>query len=336
MFSIVIPIYKGMPLAKRAISSALAQVDVQFNVVIIDNGACKDLATFVVSLNDPRLELHTYNEAVNIEDNWARVLDVQLSQYVTLIGHDDFLYPKFLAEISKAIHKYPERTLFGSKGNIVDNKCKKVRELNLTSGKFALENYLDERFNFKRDVSGTGFVFSCIHFKSLGGLPKFKKLFFSDDAFWISLLLRGDGFIVETPCYDVMVHQQSVSATSPEMGIDLLTALVAFAAFLNENLDIDGNQKLISSKNRFLSKCLNLCAILIIIHNLKPNNNLKEEIFNKILQAQKEIGETGSKVDLSKAVYLFKFFCKVVPSFFVAKLVFKMVASFRKVLKGQG
>ena len=97
MFSIVIPIYKGMPVAKRAIVSALAQVDVQFNVVIIDNGGCKDLAAFVGSLNDHRLIIHTYIDPVKIEDNWARILDIELNKYVTLIGHDDFLYQRLRA-----------------------------------------------------------------------------------------------------------------------------------------------------------------------------------------------------------------------------------------------
>ena len=322
-----------MPLAKRAISSALAQVDVQFNVVIIDNGACKQLSTFLTSINDKRIELYTYHEAVDIEDNWARVLDVKLNQYITIIGHDDFLYPEFLAEISKAISLYPDYTLFGSKGNIVDNKFKKLRELKLKSGKISLNNYLDERFNFKKDVSGTGYVFSSKHFKSIGGLPKFKNLFFSDDAFWISLLLRGNGFIIEKPCYDVMVHQHSVSTTSPEIGIDLLAALVSFAVFLNKNINIENNQKIICSKDRFLSRYLNLCAILIIIQNLKSNNNLNEDVFRKILHAQKKIEETGSKQNLSKAVYLFKFYTKIIPSYVIAKLIFKIVSKIRQKLK---
>lgn len=334
MFSIVIPIYKGMPVAKRAIVSALAQVDVQFNVVIIDNGGCKDLAAFVGSLNDHRLIIHTYIDPVKIEDNWARILDIELNKYVTLIGHDDFLYPEFLAEISKAIYMRPNCTLYGSKGNIVDGNLIKVRDVKLTSGKINLKNYLDDRFNFKKDVSGTGFVFSSSNFKSLGGLPKFNKLFFSDDAFWISLLLRGDGFIVEETCYDIMVHQNSVSATSPKIGIDLLAALVSFAVFLNQNLDIDGNTKLARSKDKFLSKYMNLCAILIIIDSLRPGNNLNEDSFSNILQAQQGLLETGSKVEMSKAVFLFRLLCKIIPSYIFAQFCFKAIKSIKQIYKG--
>ena len=50
---------------------------------------------------------------------------------------------------------------------------------------------MQARFSGKRDVFGTGYVMRSQAYDAIGGIPKFNKLSFADDALW--LMLIGDG-----------------------------------------------------------------------------------------------------------------------------------------------
>ena len=52
------------------------------------------------SFGDPRIHIHSTQEHQTIETNWARMLNLELADYLTILGHDDVFYPEFLQTIA--------------------------------------------------------------------------------------------------------------------------------------------------------------------------------------------------------------------------------------------
>lgn len=273
-----------MPQAINSINSALSQNYENFNILIIDNGKCKDLNDYLIKLNNKRIKIHSYSEVLPIEKNWERIEKIKKKKYITVLGHDDFLEVNFLDQINRLINKNNEKIIYGSLGILVDYNYTKIRSINLNPGIISFESYVSDRFKFKSDISGTGWIFSSKLFDDLGGFPKYKKLFFSDDALILKLLKKGNGIISNKNLYKVMIHEKSQSYTKPDMALDLLFAIEKFNELLTQKNFLD--KKYYKLKNSFIKKYLIKIGILIIFQEKFKNAsyfNKYKITFNKIL-----------------------------------------------------
>lgn len=271
-----------MPKAKIAINSARMQTVNDFNIVIVDNGNCSELQNYIHEIDDPRIVLHSFDKILCIEENWERITKLELGTYMTIIGHDDEIYEEYLEQINELICKYPSHGLFGTSGYLVNKDGERLTQMKLLKGEFTLEDYLEARLKFNLDVSGTGFVFASKFFKENGGFQKFPKLFFSDDAFWLSLLQKGDGIISDKTCYNVMIHEGSASFTHPKIGITLAEGLMLFNQFLIDNLEQYKQKRWQSLRIQFMKKYFLKLSILVTLddynkaHHEKSFNRFKE------------------------------------------------------------
>jgi hypothetical protein len=73
----------------------------------------------------------------------------------------------------------------------------------------------------------------------VGGIPAFEKLFFADDALWLSLL-RGS-YKASDPAehFAVRIHPKSESASLPSAWAPILRGLNQFKEFLDRYIEID-------------------------------------------------------------------------------------------------
>jgi glycosyltransferase involved in cell wall biosynthesis len=231
-FSIVLAVRNGWPYVQECVESVLAQTYPHFDLIVLDNQSTDNTMSWLKTLTDERIRLFSSQAPLSIDDSWARAKDVEKQEYMTLIGHDDTLDPDFLMTIKALIDRNPDCALYQTGSRLIDAEGKTVRGCKPVPERESAAQYLQSRFTFQRDVFGTGIVMRSVDFDRLGGIPRFEKLFFADDALWLSLL--GNSFKANDPaeCFAVRIHPGSESASLPSVWSSILTGLGQFSDFL--------------------------------------------------------------------------------------------------------
>jgi glycosyltransferase involved in cell wall biosynthesis len=105
VFSIVIPTRNGEPYLRETIDSVLSQNYPHFQLFILESGSTDQTVTIAneYAQRDTRIRVVTTDEPLDIQGNWARIQELELDAYLTILGHDDVLYPNFLETIAGLI-----------------------------------------------------------------------------------------------------------------------------------------------------------------------------------------------------------------------------------------
>lgn len=105
-FSIVIPLYNKAGYIRQTLASALAQHDVDLEVIVIDDGSSDGSREIVAACKDPRLQLITQaNAGVAVARNHGIALAD--GEWVCFLDADDWLHPDYLSRLSKLIEACP-------------------------------------------------------------------------------------------------------------------------------------------------------------------------------------------------------------------------------------
>jgi len=180
-FTIVIPVRNGGNYIGAAISSILSQSYSHFHVLVLENGSTDTTVEIVRAFADDRISIVPAVSPLNIEGNWGRILDLDLAEYLTILGHDDLLYPDFLQEINLLIAQEPNASLYITHFHIIDSDGNIIRACKPAPYKETGEAFMRARQHFQRDSFGTGYVMRSADFKRVGGFLPFSRLYFSDD-----------------------------------------------------------------------------------------------------------------------------------------------------------
>lgn len=191
-FSVVIPTHNGEPYIAAAIESVLKQTYPNFEIIILEHESTDRTVEIARTYDDPRIRISSTNDPHTIESNWARILDLELAEYLTILGHDDILYPEFLQEISRLIAQEPNASLYITHFHIIDSDGTIIRPCRPVPYKESGEAFMRARNTFKRDVFATGYVMRSADYKLVGGFLPFSRLYYSDDfAFYRLAELSG-------------------------------------------------------------------------------------------------------------------------------------------------
>ena len=232
-FSICLPVRNGWPDVKECVESVLQQTYPHFTLHVLDNKSNDNTLSWLQGLDDPRIEIFSSGEELSIVESWARVKNIHKQEFMTLIGHDDVLDSCFLSAISALISRAPEACLYATGGRFINAEGKLIRSCKPVSESETASGYLHERFSFNRDVFGTGYVMRSEEYDRLGGIPSFEKLFFADDALWLSFMNNGKKKVVDPEEYfSIRVHAGSESASLPSVWSPLVSGLRQFHDFL--------------------------------------------------------------------------------------------------------
>src|SRR5436853_2941731 len=98
-FSIILPVRNGGEYVKACINSILSQTCQDFNVLVLDNCSTDGTSEWLISLQNEKISIIPADRPLSIEENWARITTIPKNDFITLIGHDDLLYPDFLENI---------------------------------------------------------------------------------------------------------------------------------------------------------------------------------------------------------------------------------------------
>jgi glycosyltransferase involved in cell wall biosynthesis len=190
-FLIVLPVRNGGEHLKACVDSILAQVHQHFRLVVLENASTDDTPSWLRRLCDPRISVSESPEPLEIEKNWARILEFGLSEeFLTIIGHDDLLDPGYLSHMSALIDAHPDAGLYQSHFRLIDKRGRRIRSCLPMPARETAEGFLAARLRLRRDSQGTGYMFRASDYLRVGGIPPYKKLIFADDALWLELM-RG-------------------------------------------------------------------------------------------------------------------------------------------------
>lgn len=218
-FSVVIPVRNGANYLEEALASVVSQTDDRFSAIVLDD--CSDDATGLIAgrFHDRGVRLLPSARRLGIEGNWSRILDLDLEEYVTILSHDDLLYPEFLAEVAGLIEQNPTASLFQTHFDLIDRAGHKLRICRPMPLVENGDQFLAGRHAFGRDSYGSGYVARSEDFRRVGGMPAFPRLLFADDVLWYRLAQLDR--IVRSPshCCAIRVHpgSEAHAATLPEV-----------------------------------------------------------------------------------------------------------------------
>jgi glycosyltransferase involved in cell wall biosynthesis len=246
-YSIILPVRNGGEYIKQCVYSVLAQKHADFNFLILDNASSDGTLEWLQSLNDERIKIYPSNNSLSIEQNWARVVEVPKNEYISLIGHDDILYPDFLKTIDDLIQSNPSASLFHTHFNFIDADGNILRSCKPMKSSYNGSEFLEAFMNSTIDSMGTGYVMRSKDYDAVNGIPlKYPGLLFADFELWVKLANINRVIISNNSLFAFRVHQ---SATSKSLDGNLHTALKIFVSFLSDLIKKDEKMKLVISQS---------------------------------------------------------------------------------------
>lgn len=110
LVSVLLPSRNRLELLRRAIDSVLHQNFPSVELIVSDNFSDEDYATYIESLNNPKIRLVRTTASVPVTQNWNNALLQASGQYVIMLGDDDALAPGSLARLSELAfeHQMPD------------------------------------------------------------------------------------------------------------------------------------------------------------------------------------------------------------------------------------
>jgi glycosyltransferase involved in cell wall biosynthesis len=118
-FSLLLPTRNGGELLEDVLHSVLDEPYADMELVV-SNNASQDATGEVLERfrDDQRLQVLTLEEPVEVTDNWRAALDQSSGDYLSLIGDDDLLLPRYFERASSLLerHGMPDVLSFNAYG----------------------------------------------------------------------------------------------------------------------------------------------------------------------------------------------------------------------------
>lgn len=283
-FSIFLPVRNGWPYVQDCVESILAQTFPHFELHVLDNQSTDNTMPWLKSLTDDRIRLHSSESSLSITDSWARVKSVPKREFMTLIGHDDTLDPGYLAAIKSLINRHPHANLYQTGARFINSEGKTIRACRRAPQLETAAEYLFARLSFERDIFGTGYVMRSADYDRLGGIPGFERLFFADDALWLSLLRGSYKATDPGEHFSVRIHPKSESASMPSAWSSVLLGLSQFTDFLKEYVKNDEASRLVVDRleQDFLLAYHRNIYIYALVEACQSRKKISTTVFERI------------------------------------------------------
>lgn len=229
-YSIILPVRNGGQYVKGCIDSILAQTHKDFNCIILDNCSTDGTLEWLYTLQDDRIQIIPSEKPLTIEENWGRIKDVNKNEFMTLIGHDDILFPHFLETVDRLVKINPDASLYHTHFNYIDANGTLIRPCKPMAERLTGYQFLKAFLTISIDSMGTGFVMRSAYYDELGGIPvRYPSLLFADFELWLNLTFKSYEAIAPEKCFAFRIHK-STTGTSKDKSLH--QALEVFVNFL--------------------------------------------------------------------------------------------------------
>ncbi len=226
--SIVLPVRNGARYLKATLESLFQQTYQDFSIHVLEN--CSEDATpeILRASSDARLQVFPATEPLSIEANWKRILELPINGWMTIISHDDLLYPTFLEEMVRLIEAEPDASLYTSHFNMIDAEGQLIRQCLLMPYHESGDEFLQSRHMWQTDSFGTGYMMLAEDYRQVGGIPPYPGLYYADDVLWANLAnIKG------RVCSPKVLYAYRYYRSSSARRIDLLGLYRASITYLN-------------------------------------------------------------------------------------------------------
>lgn len=122
-FSITVPVYKFKYL-NECLDSIIKQTYNNFEIIILNDDSPENIDDIVSSYRDERIRYYKNKNnigAVNVVDNWNKLLEYAQGDYLICMGDDDALATNCLEEYVKLIERYPNLDVYHARTLIIDD-----------------------------------------------------------------------------------------------------------------------------------------------------------------------------------------------------------------------
>jgi glycosyltransferase involved in cell wall biosynthesis len=190
-FSIVLPVRNGAKYIRATLEHILQQTYSNFKVLVLENCSEDDTLAIVQSFDDARIQILPAANPLSIEENWKRIVDLPLSEWMTIVSHDDLLYPTFLQEMNTLIEADPDASLYTAHFDMIDADGNMIRRSKEMEYRENGDAFLLKRQQWQYDSFGSGYVMRSADYRRVGGIPLFHGLYYADDVLWATLANLG-------------------------------------------------------------------------------------------------------------------------------------------------
>jgi glycosyltransferase involved in cell wall biosynthesis len=194
-FLIILPVRNGGAYVREAIASIVGQSDPDFRLVVLENASTDDTVEIMNSFNDPRIEVRPAGRPLSIEENWGRaklvLAEVPGDTLVAFLGHDDYLYPQFVARMRELVRANRSATLFQCHFDLIDAAGQLIRPCRPISERESWQDFAAMIAWGMRDAYGTGFAFRARDYLAVGGIPPLPGILYADHLLFLRLTRLG-------------------------------------------------------------------------------------------------------------------------------------------------
>lgn len=104
--SVVIPTHDRIDLLRDAVETVRRQDHSEWELVVFDNGSSDDTGKFAKGIADPRVRYERSDVFLPVTDSWNRAINSATGDYVTFLGDDDGLAPKYFTRLIRVIRDF--------------------------------------------------------------------------------------------------------------------------------------------------------------------------------------------------------------------------------------
>ena len=219
-FTIVIPVHNGMPYIKDCIQSALNQDYNDYNIVILENKSDDGTAEFLDSLSSDKITVFKSKKLLSIEENWARIKDLNLNPYMTILMADDFLHEKYLSSVADMIRKHPNCNIYRTNINLMNEKSEVFHKSNIKE-KITIYDYLEGRLNHTYTETAAGYCVKTSRYKEIGGIDCVHRLMHTDDKLFMEAIGENNYMAVSPNHYATYRCHTGSESGSPNIEASL-------------------------------------------------------------------------------------------------------------------
>ena len=115
-FSVLLPTRNRLQYLKHALYSVLEQDEDDVEIIISDNNSEEDIASYVRSLNEPKIKYYRTDRFVSVTENWNLSMNYSSGDWIIMLGDDDCLMKGYFKTIRKITADHPSADFIYSRG----------------------------------------------------------------------------------------------------------------------------------------------------------------------------------------------------------------------------
>jgi GT2 family glycosyltransferase len=204
--TVVIPTCNRCRLLQRTLSAVLAQTDVRFEVIVVDDGSSDETPEFLLSLDDPTVVVLRHEAPRGVSAARNAGLSIARGKWIAFTDDDDLWAPDKLREQLDAARRVPDAG-WVAVGEVVVDPALRIIAGRRPPRAAELRNVL--LYNIV-PAGGSGTMVRTELLRQIGGFST-DLMVLADWDLWIRLFLAAPAAFVMRPLVAYLLHPTSMS-----------------------------------------------------------------------------------------------------------------------------